>query len=75
MSTDDIENTNPAPVQRKGGWPKGKKRTRQTAVQREPVKAYFQRSARCMGGAAGRSGSGRRGGSKGSTPRHLRYAL
>ena len=41
-------------------------------LQREPTNAIFQRSWRRMGGAAGRSGSGRRGGSKGMTPRHLR---
>ena len=39
---------------------------------REPTNAIFQRLARRMGGAAGRSGSGRRGGSKGRMPRHLR---
>src|SRR4051794_32895041 len=40
--------------------------------QREPVKPYFQSSRRNDGGAAGRSGSGRRGGSRVSIPRQVR---
>src|SRR5262245_43051444 len=42
------------------------------AWQRLPVKANFHDSARNDGGAAGRSGSGRRGGSRWRNPRHVR---
>ena len=39
---------------------------------RLPMKAYFQSSVRTEGGDAGRSGSGRRGGSRWRNPRHVR---
>src|SRR6266478_9634243 len=42
------------------------------AWQRLPVKANFHDSARNDGAAAGRSGSGRRGGSRGRKPRHVK---
>src|SRR5512132_2843120 len=42
------------------------------AWHRLPVNAYFHASARSAGGAAGTSGSGRRGGSRRSTPRQVR---
>ena len=40
--------------------------------QRLPAKAYFHCSERCTVGAPGRSGSGRRGGSRRSCPRQVR---
>ena len=44
------------------------------AVQRLAAKAYFQASERCTMGAPGRSGSGRRGGSRCSWPRQVKKA-
>src|SRR5215218_11322325 len=41
-------------------------------VSRVPTNAYFHASVRADGGAAGRSGSGRRGGSRSRNPRQVR---
>src|SRR6058998_663207 len=56
----------PAQTRCGGTW------TREQLRQRLPTKPYFQSAARWAGGPSGRAGSGRRGGSRRSTPRQVR---
>ncbi len=67
MRTGSIRSISPEPMLTRAGgrWTK-------PFSSRLPTKAYFQASVRAEGGAAGRSGSGRRGGSRCRNPRHVR---